>query len=172
MTTLDQGSKAHDQTYGTYKSTIWTTVECNTGIVCACLPMMKAPLTWLFPKLFPQSIHEIRACPTKLNCVLHRKRKRNSGWNLSKDRKNINRGSSTVVPVDSSREEMIGMDTITKTTEIQVDFADQDRSPTSSTMTDREATMQPSILSLPQSHYNAHGLYPPQKPEKGSFSTT
>lgn len=156
MTTLDQGSKTHDQTYGTYKSTIWTTIECNTGIICACLPMMKAPLTWLFPRLFPQSIHDIRACPTKLSSVLHRSRRMNNSWNLSEDRKETKRGSSTVVPENSSREEMIGMDTIIKTTEIRVDFADQDQSPASSTVTDKEAIMQPSILSLPQAHYNAH----------------
>lgn len=172
MTTLDQGSKAHDQIYGTYRSTIWTTVECNTGIVCACLPMMKGPLTWLFPKLFPQSIHEIRSCPARLTSVLHRTRRRNSGWNLSEDGKEAKRGSSTVVPENSSREEMIGMDTITKTTEIQVDFADQDRSPTSSTMTDKEAIMQPRIPSPLPNHYNAHGLFPPYKPEKSSPSTT
>lgn len=157
MMTLDQGSKARDQTYGTYKSTIWTTVECNTGIICACLPMMKAPLTWVFPKLFPQSIHVIRVCPAKLTGVLHRTRRVNSGWTLSEDGKGAKRGSSTVVPENSSREEMIGMDAITKTTEIHVDFADRDQSPTSSTMADKEAITQPSILSLPQSHYSTHG---------------
>lgn len=171
MTTLDQGSKAHDQTYGTYRSTVWTTVECNTGIICACLPMMKAPLTWLFPKLFPQSIHEMRACPTKLTSVLSRTRKIISGWSISEDRKGTKRGSSTVVPENSSREEMIGMESITKTTEIQVDFSDQDRSHTSSTMTGKEASVQPSISSLPQSHSNSHVLYSPPNPEKGSFST-
>lgn len=172
MTTLDQGSKALDQTYGTYISTIWTTVECNTGIICACLPMMKAPLTWIFPKLFPQSIHEMRACPTKLTCVLHRTRRRKSGWSLSEERKGTKRGSSTVVAENSSREGMIEMDRITKTTEIQVDFADHDRSLTSSTMTDKETSMQLSISSLPRSHYNSQGLYPPPKSEKSSLSTT
>lgn len=171
MTALDQGSKAHDQTYGTYRSTVWTTVECNTGIICACLPMMKAPLTWLFPKLFPQSINEMRGCPTKLTSVLSRTRKIISGWSISEDRKGTKRGSSTVVPENSSREEMIGMESITKTTEIQVDFSDQDRSHTSSTMTGKEASVQPSISSLPQSHSNSHVLYSPPNPEKGSFST-
>ena len=54
MTTLDTGSKAKDQMYGTLNSTIWTTIEANTAIICACLPMLKSPLTALFPRLFPR----------------------------------------------------------------------------------------------------------------------
>ena len=55
MTTLDTGSKNQDQTYGTLNSTIWTTIEANTGIICACLPMLKSPLAFLFPRLFPRN---------------------------------------------------------------------------------------------------------------------
>ncbi|KAF6222086.1 hypothetical protein HO133_001172 [Letharia lupina] len=54
MTTLKTGSKAKDQIYGTLNSTIWTTIEANTAIICACLPMLKSPLTALFPRLFPR----------------------------------------------------------------------------------------------------------------------
>lgn len=54
MTTLKTGSKAKDQLYGTVNSTIWTTIEANTAIVCACLPMLKSPLAALFPRLFPR----------------------------------------------------------------------------------------------------------------------
>ena len=54
MTTLDTGSKAKDQMYGTLNSTIWTTIESNTAIICACLPMLKSPLATLFPRLFPR----------------------------------------------------------------------------------------------------------------------
>ena len=52
MTTLDVASKSTDQTYGTLLSTTWTTVEANTGIICACMPMLRGPLTWIFPRLF------------------------------------------------------------------------------------------------------------------------
>ena len=55
MTTLNTGSKAKDQMYGTLNSTIWTTIEANTAIICACLPMLKSPLAALFPRLFPRS---------------------------------------------------------------------------------------------------------------------
>ena len=54
MTTLDTSSKSLDQTWGNLNSTIWTTIEANTGIICACLPMLKTPLAALFPKLFPR----------------------------------------------------------------------------------------------------------------------
>ena len=54
MTTLDLSSKSTDQTYGSLNSTIWTTIEADTGIICACLPMLKKPLSCLFPTAFPR----------------------------------------------------------------------------------------------------------------------
>jgi hypothetical protein len=53
MTTLDQSSKALDPTQGTLLSTMWTTIEASTAIVCACLPMLRTPVQRLVPKLFP-----------------------------------------------------------------------------------------------------------------------
>lgn len=53
MTTLDPSSKALDQTHGTLASTVWTTVETNTAVICACLPMLRTPLAMMFPRLFP-----------------------------------------------------------------------------------------------------------------------
>lgn len=55
MTTLDPASKSADQTHGTLVSTTWTTIEAGTGIICACLPMLKAPLTLIFPRLLLNS---------------------------------------------------------------------------------------------------------------------
>ncbi|KAI9816883.1 MAG: hypothetical protein M1827_001528 [Pycnora praestabilis] len=52
MTTLDLSSKSTDATLGTLKSTIWTTIEPNVGIICACLPMLKSPLSFFLPSLF------------------------------------------------------------------------------------------------------------------------
>lgn len=34
---------------------VWTLVECNMGIICACLPMMRRPLSFAFPWLFKGS---------------------------------------------------------------------------------------------------------------------
>lgn len=58
MTTLEKSSKSADPTWGTLNSTIWTTIEADTGIICACLPSLKAPLTKIFPKLFPRGSYE------------------------------------------------------------------------------------------------------------------
>jgi hypothetical protein len=53
FTTLDPASKAHDTTFGTLKSTMWTTIEASTAVVCACLPMIRTPIQRLFPRIFP-----------------------------------------------------------------------------------------------------------------------
>jgi hypothetical protein len=53
MTTLDPASKNPDTTFGTLKSTMWTTIEASTAIVCACLPMIRTPIQKLFPKILP-----------------------------------------------------------------------------------------------------------------------
>jgi hypothetical protein len=53
MTTLDHSSKAPDATAGTLISTMWTTIEASTAVVCACLPMLRTPVQRLLPRLFP-----------------------------------------------------------------------------------------------------------------------
>ena len=55
MTTLSFSSTAADAANGTMISTIWTIVEANTGIMCACSPMLKTPLVRLFPHIFSRS---------------------------------------------------------------------------------------------------------------------
>ncbi|CAI7632635.1 unnamed protein product [Penicillium pancosmium] len=51
MQTLDFSSKSPDPTYD-LTSSIWTMIEENMAIICACLPMMWAPLARLFPTFF------------------------------------------------------------------------------------------------------------------------
>jgi hypothetical protein len=41
-----------DQTYNFIPRGIWTLVEANLGIISACLPVLKPPLSALFPRLF------------------------------------------------------------------------------------------------------------------------
>ncbi|KAI9709193.1 MAG: hypothetical protein M1812_007778 [Candelaria pacifica] len=48
-TTLDN-SKAPDVTW-TVAISIWTVIEANVGIICACLPALSKPLATLFPRL-------------------------------------------------------------------------------------------------------------------------
>ncbi|KAI1097790.1 integral membrane protein [Jackrogersella minutella] len=54
MQTLDFSSTSSDPTYDVASST-WTVIEENVAIICACLPMCKGPLNWLFPSIFAQA---------------------------------------------------------------------------------------------------------------------
>ncbi|KAL9610501.1 MAG: hypothetical protein Q9167_004810 [Letrouitia subvulpina] len=71
MTTLKVSSKAMDATYGTMVSTLWTTVETNTAIVCACLPTLKAPLAKWFPRLFSRSSGSSSSIASGRPCQYH-----------------------------------------------------------------------------------------------------
>ncbi|KAI1138440.1 integral membrane protein [Hypoxylon sp. FL0543] len=51
MQTLNFSSTSDDPTYDVASST-WTVIEENVAIICACLPMCKGPLNWLFPSIF------------------------------------------------------------------------------------------------------------------------
>lgn len=52
MQTLDFSTKTPDMTYDILSS-LWTMIEPNVGIICACLPMCRLLLTILFPSIFP-----------------------------------------------------------------------------------------------------------------------
>ena len=142
MTTLETGSKATDQTYGVLSSTIWTTVECNTGIICACLPMLKKPLAILFPRIFPRASnyaqyrgsnspprHMSISPPTAIN-----------GWYGSQDNKQprmtVSSGSTATANGGPGRESIdayafgmghqdVPLGHITKTTSVNVQYADE-----------------------------------------------
>ncbi|KGO76974.1 hypothetical protein PITC_003950 [Penicillium italicum] len=49
---VSQTSTGLDQSWDFIPRSIWTLVECNTGIICACLPMMRRPVGFVFPWLF------------------------------------------------------------------------------------------------------------------------
>ncbi|KAI1979614.1 hypothetical protein LOZ53_006315 [Ophidiomyces ophidiicola] len=51
MKSLDVSSKSPDPSHGTLISTMWTTIEANTGIICACLPMLRIPLAQILEYL-------------------------------------------------------------------------------------------------------------------------
>ena len=44
-----------DITFSTNRAFLWTHIESCVGIICACLPTLKAPLSRVLPKLFPSS---------------------------------------------------------------------------------------------------------------------
>ncbi len=43
----------------------WTLIEANTGIICACLPMLKEPLTTLLARLFRGTTKGSTARPSR-----------------------------------------------------------------------------------------------------------
>ena len=51
-TTLAASAQSKDPTWGVIPATVWSVVEANTGTICACLPMLRQPLSILFPRLF------------------------------------------------------------------------------------------------------------------------
>ncbi|KAI8307201.1 Satratoxin biosynthesis SC1 cluster protein 4 [Colletotrichum sp. SAR11_59] len=51
MTTLDFSTTSPDTTFD-IASTLWTLIEDNLAIICACLPMCRLPLTYIFPTVF------------------------------------------------------------------------------------------------------------------------
>ncbi|PGG99107.1 hypothetical protein GX51_06447 [Blastomyces parvus] len=53
MTTIIGGSTAVDRSVDTVSALLWALVEANMSIICACLPMLRTPLSMLFPNLFP-----------------------------------------------------------------------------------------------------------------------
>lgn len=54
MTTISISTQTPDTTYD-IASTLWTFIEANVGIICACLPMCRPLLTLFFPRIFPSA---------------------------------------------------------------------------------------------------------------------
>ncbi|CAN9415252.1 unnamed protein product [Alternaria alternata] len=51
-TTIARSANDPDPTWGPVPATIWSVIEANAGIICACLPMLRAPFVRLFGPLF------------------------------------------------------------------------------------------------------------------------
>ena len=143
MSTLKTGSKATDITYGTLNSTIWTTIEANTAIICACLPMLKAPLAAMFPSLFPRGSSSPEYSSGSGPYFRHTPHSRN-GWSHTRSGKasestsgenlKSSQGSAGVDGQDTGGMEGANMQMglITKTTHVDVKFNGRDRSNASS----------------------------------------
>lgn len=160
MTTLDAGSKSKDQTYGTFVSTVWTTVEANTGIICACLPMLKSPLSRVFPRLFLRGTQE---GSTQREGGIRRPSKASpadfDSWGHVGGGKQTHTQSTTIASPThayrSSDEEIFGMDAITKTTDIRVDYG-EDRPSGSSSTNDMNSMTIPHSMSPTPHQFMGH----------------
>jgi hypothetical protein len=49
---LQQSVKTDDPTWGSSDALLWSAIEADCGIICACLPYLKHPLKQLFPRIF------------------------------------------------------------------------------------------------------------------------
>ncbi|KAJ4983737.1 hypothetical protein SVAN01_10772 [Stagonosporopsis vannaccii] len=54
-TTIAASASDPDPTWGPIPATIWSVIEANAGIVCACLPMLRGPFVRLFGPVFGRS---------------------------------------------------------------------------------------------------------------------
>ncbi|WEW58170.1 hypothetical protein PRK78_003638 [Emydomyces testavorans] len=54
-TSFPASSQLSDVTWNTILISVWSAIEINTGIICACLPMIRKPLSFLFPNIFSAS---------------------------------------------------------------------------------------------------------------------
>lgn len=162
MTTLEAGSKAKDQLYGTLISTVWTTVEANTGIICACLPMLKTPLSSIFPRIFLRSTQDNSA---RREGFVHHSSRANprdfDSWGrLGSGKPAVTHFTTIASPPRghrSSDEQIFGMDAITKTTDIRVEFR-HDKASGSSSTNDKDSMTMPHSMK-PASHpFMGHGF--------------
>ncbi|KIM96091.1 hypothetical protein OIDMADRAFT_148582 [Oidiodendron maius Zn] len=80
MTTLNTTAKSPDPTYEC-QATMWTVLEANVAIICACLPMCRILLAALFPQVFSLSTS--------------RTGEAGAYGNLSKQRQGISNNNST-----------------------------------------------------------------------------
>lgn len=55
-TTIAGSASNRDPTWGPIPATIWSVIEANAGIVCACLPMLRAPFVRLFGPLLGSAL--------------------------------------------------------------------------------------------------------------------
>lgn len=53
--TLSESSITGDPTQGRTPAAVWSIVEANAGIICACLPMLRQPFLRLIAPLLPHS---------------------------------------------------------------------------------------------------------------------
>lgn len=51
-------SKSHDQTYDLLGAILWSSIEVNTGIICACLPTLKPIVNLISPSFLQSSTRQ------------------------------------------------------------------------------------------------------------------
>ncbi|KAI9830157.1 MAG: hypothetical protein M1819_005834 [Sarea resinae] len=119
MTTLNITSKTPDSTW-TLKSTMWTVVELNIGIICACLPTLRPIIAKIVPFVLGRTTDFLSSSG-------HRNFQRSRGHDRDGWGRMAKHNDSSSIPMDSSfRSSQDGiMDKqtgIMKTTEVSVHY--------------------------------------------------
>lgn len=81
MSTLNFSITSPDMTYA-IASTLWTMIEENVAIICACLPMCRMVLGWIFPSLFgvsPANTDKNESNDTDPTITIGQRRTRDAG---------------------------------------------------------------------------------------------
>jgi len=145
-------------------STMWTIIEANTGIICACLPMLKVPLTLIFPRIFARTssndVENTLSGPTVTNSNRNTNATTTGNWAKSKQapmhlslmkggRAQTTRESQERMVGTESKEVPMGM--INKRTDVDVRFDENESVSSSTRVSSKEhVTMPP--------HGRAHGI--------------
>lgn len=58
---LQEVAKSDDISYYNVAASIWSAIEIDVGIICACLPSLKATVTRFFPRLFSSALSNNRS---------------------------------------------------------------------------------------------------------------
>ncbi|KAK4187890.1 Satratoxin biosynthesis SC1 cluster protein 4 [Podospora australis] len=90
MQTLNFSSTSPDVTYD-IESSIWTMIEENLAIICACLPVCRLPLSYVLPHYFSSSNSE----GSSGNRSDFSSGSRSSGWKKSRERKVLHKSGSS-----------------------------------------------------------------------------
>lgn len=94
ITTLDVATSHLDTPWTNIPSSMWTVIEMNLGIICACLPTFRQMLSVLFPRLFDGLRRTVYGADTSTNGSRARGRKKDhiSGPSLSEEASNYAAG--------------------------------------------------------------------------------
>ncbi|KAL5596714.1 hypothetical protein BROUX41_006594 [Berkeleyomyces rouxiae] len=51
-------ANSHNTTWDQWEAALWSTIEINIGIICACMPSMRVVLVHFFPRVFDSTFHD------------------------------------------------------------------------------------------------------------------
>ncbi|RHZ62446.1 putative plasma membrane protein Pth11-like [Aspergillus thermomutatus] len=135
ITTLNVATNHLDTTWNSIGSSMWTVIESNLGIICACLPALRRPLSFFFPRLFSR-LHKSSAGPASLgnrSLPVDATPKKVDGWSVLDEGGSADAIVSAADGQDRAQERMHpvtnspGRGEIRKTTRVVVRYEEMER---------------------------------------------